>query len=620
MSLLIGIMALGIYIILMAVAILMIARRLDLYGGIYSIARNIGRTGSRRIKRFVGDFILQGRFFRWGGEPVIEGIFRGVALYSYVLIMIFSLVYVIISIVSQKKEFLAILSTINTVLGFIALVAGGIIIYEMRPRKVGRSWLLDINGLDLLFLLLIPILGLVAVLGIYSEIAIYVGLAISPLLIILTPITRFWYNVASALNFLLRDERIPGKLPTPYRLDQLDEASLEKLRVGLGYFKDIGVTDLINLDSCANCGLCDSVCPAYAVERPLSPRQVVLTLRMGFKETPDKQVIDLLSDDVFWACTTCSACVQICPMGVDHVPFIVDVRRWLVYNMKIDQKKISLITNIANNGNSIGSPNIGRHEWIRKLGVNTAEETSEYDYLLWVGCMGSFDERARRVIEAFIDLLTEAGLRIAVLGDLETCCGDPLRRLGEESRFQDIALRNIELFKRLGVRRIVTICPHGYNVFKNEYRDLDPSFDAEILHHTELLSRLVDEGRLRLRKRIDKPITLHDSCYIARINGVIEEPRRVLRISSSSFKEARRSGVRTFCCGAGGANYWYDVSERKRISVERAEELLSLGAGVIAAECPFCIAMLEDALRNLGRDRDVEVRDISEILGLGVKG
>lgn len=620
MNLLIGIVTLGIYIALMATAIIMIAQRLDLYGGIYSIARNIRRINARRIRRFVWDFILQGRFFRWGGEPVIEGIFRGTALYSYVLIMIFSLIYVIISIISQKKELLAMLSSINAVLGFIALAAGGIIIYEMRPRKTGRSWLLDIKGLDLLFLLLIPILGFLAVLGIYSEIAIYVGLAISPLLVVLTPITRFWYNIASALNFLLRDERVSGRLPTPYRLDQLDEASLEKLRVGLGYFKDIGVTDLINLDSCANCGLCDSVCPAHAVGRPLSPRQVILTLRTGFRKTPDKQVVDLLSDDVFWACTTCSACVQICPMGVDHVPFIVDVRRWLVYNMRIDQKKISLITNIANNGNSIGSPNIGRHEWILKLGVKTVEEASDYDYLLWVGCMGSYDERARRVIEAFIDLLKEAGVKIAVLGDLETCCGDPLRRLGEESRFQDIALRNIELFKKLGVRRIVTICPHGYNVFKNEYRDLDPSFNVEILHHTELLSKLVDEGKLRVKKKIDKPITLHDSCYMSRINGVIEEPRKVLRISSSSFKEARRSGVRTFCCGAGGANYWYDVPERKRISVERAEELLSLGAKVIAAECPFCIAMLEDALRILGRDKDVEVRDLSEILRLGVRG
>ncbi|MEM1610954.1 MAG: (Fe-S)-binding protein, partial [Sulfolobales archaeon] len=203
---------------------------------------------------------------------------------------------------------------------------------------------------------------------------------------------------------------------------------------------------------------------------------------------------------------------------------------------------------------------------------------------------------------------------IAVLGDQELCCGDPLRRIGEESRFQDIALKNIQLLKSLGVKRIVTICPHGYNVFKNEYRDIDPSFDIEVLHHSQLLAKLIEEGRIKPGARIEEPVTLHDSCYIARINRIVDEPRKIIRISSKEYREVRRSGFRTFCCGAGGANYWYDVPERKRISVERVEELVSTGSKVIVAECPFCIAMLEDALRNLGLDKSVRVRDLSEIL------
>jgi len=210
--------------------------------------------------------------------------------------------------------------------------------------------------------------------------------------------------------------------------------------------------------------------------------------------------------------------------------------------------------------------------------------------------------------------LKEAGVKIAVLGDQELCCGDPLRRIGEESRFQDMAMKNIQLLKSLGVKRIVTICPHGYNTFKNEYRDIDPSFDIEVLHHTQLLAKLVEEGRIKPRMRIEEPVTLHDSCYIARINRITDEPRRIIRISSREYREARKSGFRTFCCGAGGANYWYDVPERKRISVERVEELVSTGSKVIVAECPFCIAMLEDALRNLGLDKSIRVRDLSEVL------
>ncbi|PWV37397.1 MAG: hypothetical protein DJ555_02345 [Desulfurococcaceae archaeon] len=605
--------SISIYLILLIASILGITHRLKEYGGLRKIFSYISMADSNTWNRFLVEVVLQGRFFRWGGEPAIEGVFRGVALYSYMLIMVLSLLYAILLLL-EGGSILRSINTLIAVIGAVALVSGVVILVNMRPREGKRSWLIELGGRDLAYLAVIPILGGVALSSLYYREAIALALAISPIIILLTPHTRFWYNIASALNVFINKQRNPGKLPTPFKLSELSEETIDKIKVGVGFLTDIEPERLVNLDSCANCGLCDSVCPAYAVGRPLSPRKVVLVTRQGVRMDPGKQVVDLLQDDTFWACTTCGACVEICPMGVDHVPLIVDVRRWLVFNSKMDQKKISLISSIAQSGNSMGAPNYGRHDWIRKLGVQLAEETGDYDYLLWVGCMGSFDDRARKAIQAFIEVLKEAGIRVAVLGDLEMCCGDPLRRLGEESRFQDIALRNIDLFKRLGVKRIVTICPHGFNTFKNEYKELDPTFDVEILHHSQLLSKLVEEGRIKPKSKISGTATMHDSCYIARINRIEEEPRRIIRISSETYKEARRSGYRTFCCGAGGSNYWYDVPEKKRISVERVEELASLGVNTIVAECPFCIAMLEDALRNLGLDKDIKVRDLSEIL------
>lgn len=602
---------------LVALSIPSYVERLRAYGGLPRILGMLSRPGPGSLSRFFGDFALQGGFFKWGGEPVVEGVFRGLALYILALSALLSLAASAYSLLSG--EIPAALLSLASALGLALLLIGLAILWGMRPRREGRSWLLGIAGLDLLYLALIPLAGLLSALGILWGPSILLVLPTASALVLLTPRTRFWYNIASALNALLREPRHPGKLPTPFKLSELGAEELEKVRVGLSTPGELGPLELINLDSCANCGLCDSVCPAYAVGRPLSPRLVVLTLRDAARRDPGKPVVDLMADDTFWSCTTCGACVKICPMGVDHVPFIVDVRRSLVFSSRIDQKKAALISNIAQSGNSMGVPNTGRHEWVSKLGVPALDPGREggaagYDYVLWLGCMGSFDQRARRVVESFLDLLGRAGIRVAVLGDLETCCGDPLRRLGEESRFQDLALRNIEIFKRLGVRRIVTICPHGFNTFKNEYKELDPSFDVEVFHHSQILSRLVEEGRLRVEARLDTPITIHDSCYIARINGIVEEPRRALRISSKEIREPRRAGTRTFCCGAGGANYWYDVPERKRISVERAVELASTGAGVVAAECPFCIAMLEDALRNLGLDKKIGVADVSEIL------
>ncbi len=595
-----------------------IARKISLYYPSYTLSRVLKLAlENGNLAKIFREAVLQKRFISWGGEVAVEGIFRGISLAMYMLILILSIVNLAYFIASGR--YFSILSILISIFGAVLFVAGAVIVYRMRVPKHGRTWLMEVRGLDLLYLVLLAILGLAAAPS-FSEAAAPIAIPLSALLgsvlVLMLPYTRFWYNIAFILRLLTYQERHPGKLLTPFRLDQLTESDIESLKLGIERFGDIETERLINLDSCANCGLCDSVCPAYAVDRPLSPRRLVLALRSHARSDPDKTVVDLIEDDTFWACTTCGACVAICPMGVDHVPFIVDVRRYLVFSSRLDQKKNDLIMSIAQYENAMGIPNSERLDRMRKLGVPLVEDGVEFEYLLWVGCMGSFDDRASRIVAAFVEILKKAGLKVAVLGGHETCCGDPMRRLGEESRYQDLALRNIEIFKQFGVKKIITICPHGYNTFKNEYRDLDDSWDVEVYHHSEILARLIKEGKIRPEAKSSSysDVGIHDSCYIGRINNMVEEPRVVLRVSSKNYIEPERRGRATFCCGAGGANYWYDVPERKRISVERIEELLNKGARVIATECPFCAAMFEDALRNIGKDKEVAVRDLAEIL------
>ncbi|MDG6939031.1 MAG: 4Fe-4S dicluster domain-containing protein [Nitrososphaerota archaeon] len=417
-------------------------------------------------------------------------------------------------------------------------------------------------------------------------------------------------DVKPAVNMYMSYDLPMPELTLPFRLKDVLEGRADPaaLTVGAERPSDFQGYEAHGFDSCVEIGACEDACPATAVGRRLSPRALVRKLSLQDKGS---SVFDSITEEELWACTTCSACVYSCPVEVKHVPMIVDMRRKLVERGRVDKRKSMLLFNLGQYGNSLGNPNAGRHLWLNRAGMKTVGENPGFKYLLWVGCMGSFDERARKSITDFVEVLKAAGTldEFAVLGDEEGCCGDPARRLGEEGKFQEMALANIEAFKRHGVKSIVLTCPHGCNTFENEYPRLDEWMKGvAVLHHAQYMEELMARGRLEAGRSQGR-FVIHDPCYLSRYNGVVEPQRNVVgRIGE--LAEASRHGERTFCCGAGGANYWYEVNEERRMSHERLDQLGETGAETVVTLCPFCNAMLSDAAGG----KALAVKDISEVV------
>ncbi|MEM1806877.1 MAG: (Fe-S)-binding protein [Pyrobaculum sp.] len=413
------------------------------------------------------------------------------------------------------------------------------------------------------------------------------------------------FYVRPAANLLTNFDRGVAEFKTPFMLEDVLSGKVEVEKVKFGYLKigDVDKDVLLSCESCGEIGACDSVCPAVAAGRLLSPRVVVRTVALNAKNN-DYSLAGL--ETHAWACTTCGACMYECPVKVRHLDVIYGVRRAVVAEGRMDKKIGDVLLSASQFGNTMSTPNVDRHKWLLEMGVKHISEGAEY--LLWVGCMGSFDGRSREIVKAFVEILRTAGMldKVGVLGDEETCCGDPIRRLGEESRFQEIVLQNRDLFNRYGVKKVITICPHGYNVFKNEY----PKFgvELEVYHHSEIIQKLAAEGRIDIKG--GGVYTIHDPCYLARYNRVVK-PQRDVVVKLGQLREPRRRGEKTFCCGAGGGNYWYDVPEEKRISHIRLEELVATGASTIVTLCPFCNAMLSDAART--KEIKIEIKDLAEL-------
>lgn len=446
----------------------------------------------------------------------------------------------------------------------------------------------------------------------------YSHFPIAFLLIAVLPSTAIFHSILGLYNYVLSYDRPLGELRKPFDLREiLEKENPEMPKVGFTSTSEIPKLDKLEALACTDCFRCQDNCPAYAVGRPLSPMMIITKVKQGLEVAGKDKLIDgSIADDELWACTTCGACMEACPVYIRHVDYIVDMRRNLVMNMRMDQKKSSLLLNLSQSNNSLGISNAGRHDWLKELGVKTVQENPNFEYLFWVGCMGSFDAKAKEIVKSLVEVLREAGVldRIAILGDEETCCGDPARRLGEEGRFQEIAMTNIDLFKKYGVKKILTICPHGFNTFRNEYPKLGLA-GVQVIHHVELINNLIKGGALKLKIKADK-LTIHDPCYLARNNDVVKPQREVVS-ALGDLVEVDKHGKNTFCCGAGGANYWYDVPERKRISHERFEQLETTGANSIVTLCPFCNAMLDEASRAKGSQ--IKVLDISQVVKSSIK-
>ena len=376
--------------------------------------------------------------------------------------------------------------------------------------------------------------------------------------------------------------------------------------------------------TCTECGRCTAACPANFTGKKLSPRKIIMDVRQrlhdktfysGDQSVQEKTLIhNYISDEEIWACTTCNACVTECPVMIEHIDTIVDLRRGLVLTEANFPLELNVVfRNLETNFTPWAFSYTERAQWAEGLDVKIAAQDNSPELLFWVGCAGSFDERYKKVSRSIVKILKTAGIEFKILGNEEKCNGDAARRLGNEYLAQMLMKENIQTLEKYGVKKILTACPHCYHSLKNEYPQFGGNY--EVIHHTELIERLVKEGKITLKESEKKSLTYHDSCYLGRYNEIYDSPRTTLKsINGIELKEMNRSRDKGFCCGAGGGRMFLEEKEGKRINIERTEEALSLNVDTIATACPFCMTMLTDGVKSKDVIDKVQVKDIAEIV------
>ncbi|TMD94464.1 MAG: (Fe-S)-binding protein [Chloroflexi bacterium] len=403
-----------------------------------------------------------------------------------------------------------------------------------------------------------------------------------------------------------------GKMRPRGTLEKIDfEKPEADVRFGAARASDLTWKQMLDTMSCTECGRCQEVCPAYNTGKPLSPKLLIMAERdhlLGRSETPI--VPNAVIDDVVWDCVTCGACMYECPVNIEHVDHIIDLRRNLVMvESRFPEEAGTMLRDMDRSSNPWGRPQADRTQWAEGLGVRVLQPGDPApDVLFWVGCAPAFDERARTSAVATAKLMQRAAVDFAILGPREACNGDPARRMGDEYTFQRLAGENVATLNGAGVKKIVTTCPHCFNTLGNEYPDFGGSY--EVVHHTEFLAGLVREGKLEPVAG-DRTITYHDSCYLARHNDVRAQPRELVSAVGKAV-EMPRNRERTFCCGAGGARMWMEEKRGRPINQERVREAAATGAETLAVACPFCTVMLDDGVRETGAK--LQVFDLATLL------
>ncbi len=477
------------------------------------------------------------------------------------------------------------------------------------------------------------------------------------------PQSKHAHLIAAPVNVYLANPE-PGKLkPLNFDFDEDDEEMTEEdFSFGVGKVEDFDRRQLLDLYACVECGRCTSVCPAATTGKVLSPMDIMIKLRdhlndkgaaitgrspwvpeyafagqgpnalaeMDREEAVAKMdavslIGDVISEEELQACTTCRNCEDACPVVNEHVSHIIDMRRYLVMTEgKMDVEQQRAVQNIERQGNPWGLSRKDRIKW-RELDESVRvptvkelkKEGEDFEYLYWVSSMGAYDNESQKIAIAFAKLMNEAGVKFAILGNKEMNSGDTARRIGNEFLFQEIAEKNIKEFEKHGVKKIVTIDPHAYNIFKNEYPDF--GFEAEVVHHTEMLVDLLRQGRLKPKGRIDKRITYHDSCYLGRYNDVYDPPREILEsIPGLEVVEMVRTKENAMCCGAGGGLMWSEETVGHRINVARTEQALEVNPNMISTACPYCLTMISDGTKAKEVEQDISTMDVAEILALSV--
>jgi Fe-S oxidoreductase len=439
--------------------------------------------------------------------------------------------------------------------------------------------------------------------------------------------SKHLHIATSAINVFFAQTKPLGYL-TPLRVDVEAAAANDDVRFGAATLPDLTRKETLDLYACTECGRCQAACPAWNTGKPLSPKLLVMNLRdhllaegphllraRGRGETVEASplVPDIVDEEVVWDCTTCGACMHECPVDIEHVDTIVDLRRNLVMaESRFPPEAGGMLRALESAGNPWGMPQAQRASWADGLDVRVIGDGERApEYLYWVGCAGSFDDRAKAISRAVALLLQRAQVSFAILGPRELCTGDPARRIGNEYLFQTLAERNVETLDQAGVTKVIANCPHCFNTLRNEYPDYGGRY--EVVHHSQLLGRLIDEGRLAPSARVPARVTYHDPCYLGRHNDVYRDPREALSaVPGVELVEMPRHAERALCCGAGGSRMWMEERIGKRINAERMDEAVSTGADAVGVACPYCLIMLDDGSKARGDGADVV--DIAQLI------
>jgi len=461
------------------------------------------------------------------------------------------------------------------------------------------------------------------------------------------PLGKHFHVITALPNVFLKSLGYPHEKPEV--LDLENEAAWEDETLGINHIHQLSWKQGLDLYTCTECGRCKDVCPAYLTDKPLSLNEfnddlkaemlsnsanIIKRAKLASGITEDGEadkieeikaqmaelnsekaiVGDVITEDTLWACTTCRACEQVCPVTIEHVPRIIALRQGQTLMAEAYPKELNVaLKGLERNGNPWGIGYDKRADWAEGLDVKTMAEDSEVDYLLWVGCAGSFDDRTKKVTTSLVKILQEANISFAILGTEEKCTGDFARKVGNEMLYQMMAEENITTLNNYKVKKIIAACPHCLNTLKNEYPQMGGNY--EVIHHTEFINQLVKQGKITLNKSVEGTLTFHDPCYLGRYNEIYDQPRSLLNsVSKEGLTELDRHGKESFCCGAGGGRMWMEETIGKRINNVRAQEIVDKKASTVAVSCPFCLTMIEDGMKELAQEENVKTQDIAELV------
>ena len=469
------------------------------------------------------------------------------------------------------------------------------------------------------------------------------------------PLGKHFHVITSLPNVFLKSLGYPHEKTR--LLDLEDESVWEDESLGINHIHQLNWKQGLDLYTCTECGRCKEVCPTYTTDKPLNMHDVNDALKAEMLDNEykiikraklfpavkkdgdsdkneeidekiaeieaelkialnsEKKLIgDVISEDTLWACTTCRACEEVCPVTIEQVPRIIAMRQGQTLMAGNYPQELNVaFKGLERNGNPWGIGYDKRADWADGLDVKIMAKDADVEYLLWVGCAGSFDDRSKKVSVSMVKILQKAGISFAILGKEEKCTGDFARRSGNEMMYQMMAQENIETLNNYKVKKIIAACPHCFNTLKHEYPQMGGNY--EVIHHTHFIDQLIKSGKITLNKSLEGSLTFHDPCFLGRYNSIYDQPRSILQaLSKDGLKELDRCGKESFCCGAGGGRMWMEETIGKRINVERSEEIAGKKVANVAVACPFCLTMIEDGMKELGKEETIKAQDIAELV------